>query len=212
MNKTEYSSIYKILYNEGCFNINFFKKRDDFNSKYIWFNEMDWMSINEINNYNYDDGENKNVIPFAKSSNGDLWGWLKDENENNECSVVYCPMDENEGILYAPSFIGSVFRQIFEFASQNNFCDGSDCKEWEMDICIAKNHIKKWIDVFGGFMPISWRFEIENLLNKSLFLYQESTYSKYLVLIPPDEAEAIVKKHLNYPLIDNEFVWICDDN
>lgn len=209
MAKHVYSEVYSQLASKNYLNIDSSEGRDDFNSSYVWFYDMEWMSEEEMLNFRYEDGQNIQVKPFARTSSGDLWGWMINDTRV-ESPVVYCSRDDEEGVFYAPSFIGAIYRHIFEFASENNFCDGVNCESWELDIELAKKHIQRWLSVFGEFMQKPWKEEVLRLLGADFSICTESYHSDYLVLISPDDANTLVQNSLKFDQLDNVFTWIED--
>ena len=200
--------IYTNYESKGFFDVKTCRSRDDFENKYIWFYDMEWMNKESILNYNYEEGEDRRVIPFARTGGGDLWGWYKDEKSSDNLPVVFCPKEDDEGIFYAPSFLGAIFRHILEFSSQNNFCCDCNGKEWEMSLDLAHQHINRWLFAFSKDMSISCEKEIQNLLSKELRFYNDPESSdSYYVLLAPNEALSIIKECLNYNFLNKSFVW-----
>ena len=50
------------------------------NDLYLWLNEMEWIPINKIKEYEYDEGETKSIVPFAITGAGDKWVWIVADN------------------------------------------------------------------------------------------------------------------------------------
>ena len=67
------------------------------NNSYLWLNEMEWMPINKIEEYEYDEGETKSIVPFAITGAGDKWVWVVADN-GEEYSVGLCERAETTGI------------------------------------------------------------------------------------------------------------------
>ncbi len=193
---------------QGWFDISNFTNRDVFNQKYVWFYNMEWLSSEKILNYKYEDYQSDSVIPFALSGSNDIWGWYVDEHKSY-LPIVFCPHDDDEGIYYAQNFISALFRQILEFASQNNFCIGVG-EPWEMNIELARKHLMNWKNRFGKWFTNEWISEIDRLMNLELKYFQvreKPSTGDYFLLITSDECNQLIKKYLDFELLDQSFVW-----
>lgn len=89
------------------------------NENYMWLFDMEWLTADNILNYQYEEGENRNLVPFAHTGGGDKRAWfIVDEKEY---PVVLCYHDDCEGELCAKNIRDTLFRHIIEFVSGNNF-------------------------------------------------------------------------------------------
>ena len=82
------------------------------NNSYLWLNEMEWMPINKIEEYEYDEGETKSIVPFAITGAGDKWVWVVADN-GEEYSVGLCERAETTGIYYAKNTEDAMKRNGF---------------------------------------------------------------------------------------------------
>jgi hypothetical protein len=168
--------------------------------KYIWLYDMEWLTCDKIMNYEY---ESNLIIPFAHTAGGDKWAWYLDDM--SKLPVVFCPHDDDEGIFYAPNIEGAMFRQILEFASQNNFYSENG-QPWEMSILEAKKHLINWKKRFDKWFKKEWIYELDKLINSDLNYY-EHNYGGYYVLITPDEAKDKIEKYLSFSFLNKSFIW-----
>lgn len=204
--------VYIEMEKRGWFNVADFKDRDSIEMQtYIWFDDMEWLSHDQIINYEYDADRSRTVVPFAVTGGGDIWGWYLDDKER--MPVVLCCHDDVEGHFYAPFFEAALFRHILEFASQNNFSVGTG-EPWEMELLVARKHLLHWKDTFGQWFASEWLAEIDRLLKLDLKLYQvgnKPSAGDYYLLITPEECGELVRKYLDFGLLDKTFLWTIDN-
>lgn len=81
---------------------------------------MEWIPLEKIREYEYEDGESRSVVPFAFTGGGDKWVWVTDDGEN-DYPVGLCEGAEVNGVYYARNTQDAILRQIIEFVSGSNF-------------------------------------------------------------------------------------------
>ncbi len=172
--------------------------------EYIWFYDMEWITIENIKNYQRPDYQSENILVFAKTGGGDLWAWNLDYLPI--LPVVFCPHDDDEGKFYANSLETALFRHILEFASQNNFCI-KEGNPWEFTIDDARKLISVWEKFFMKWFNEDWINEINKLTNLELKFYKPSKSDGYYVLITPEEADLLIEKYITFNLFEQPFVW-----
>lgn len=172
--------------------------------EYLWFYDMEWITIENIKNYQRPDYQSENIVVFAKTGGGDLWAWNLDYLPT--LPVVFCPHDDDEGKFYANSLEAALFRHILEFASQNNFCI-KEGNSWEFTIDDARKLISAWGKIFMKWFNKDWINEINKLTNLELKFYKPSKSNGYHVLITPEEADALIEKYIRFNLFEQPFVW-----
>ncbi|MCB2362148.1 hypothetical protein [Clostridium estertheticum] len=179
--------------------------------KYLWLYDMRWLTCNKVINYEYDEDESDSIVPFAYTSGGDKWAWYLEDKPL--LPVVFCPHDDDEGIIYAENIEAAVFRQILEFASQNNF-NLEECKSWEMDVQMAKKHLVNWKNKFKKWFKKEWINELDKLISSDLKYYENKFArhtGRYYVFITPEEANEKIEKYLNFDLLNKPFIWTIED-
>lgn len=57
-----------------------YRKMDEYGllkpETYLWLDDMEWLSIKQISEYEYEEGEIKDIVPFAHTARYDKWGIL----------------------------------------------------------------------------------------------------------------------------------------
>lgn len=78
--------------------------------QFVWMYDMEWMDYKEVMNYNYEEGESQEILPFAFTGGGDKWVFV----ENNHRNRV-------QGVLFYSAPYESTIQTIFQEA------DVSEC-------------------------------------------------------------------------------------
>ncbi|HOR45393.1 MAG TPA: hypothetical protein PK624_11440 [Spirochaetota bacterium] len=204
-NSFDFPELFMEMDTEGCLTTeNFIDMNHLETQKYLWFYDMEWLTVEKIRNFECPDYQSERIVPFAKTGGGDLWGWHLDYLPT--LPVVYCPHDDDEGVFYAESFEAALFRHILEFASQNNFCMTGG-KSWEMTIENAKTLLKEWKKRYFKWFKKEWNLEIDNLLNLEMKFYKPNKSNGFYVLITPEEADVLIDRYLKFDLLKQSFVW-----
>ena len=79
--------------------------------------DMEWMPLEEIIDYHFEDYQSPGFVPFAFTAGGDLWCWRAVPDAVVEPCVVECPHDCEEGSVYAPDFQTAIYRHLLEAAA-----------------------------------------------------------------------------------------------
>lgn len=176
------------------------------NENYVWLNEMEWMPIDEIRTYEYDEGENKSIIPFAFTGGGDKWVWIVND-EKKEYPVGLCWHDEDNGIYYAKNTEDAILRQIIEYVSDSNFyITKSKAESYQISEYELMQWLEKWIKCFKNILNDNYLGIIDGF-RKLKLKHIESQYGQWDALLTLDESDELIKKYLNFDLLDEEFQW-----
>lgn len=186
---------YDVLYENGVINPD--------SDNYIWISNMHFFSKKKFKYYLteiYDDMIN--VIPFAKMSNGDVFGWECENGIQSEI-VVMCNHDDGESIVYAPDLCSAIFRRILEFTNEEEFC------ETESDSCISLQELRKsiltYIDVFKPYFKKEYISILEELSRKPLKKVDDGCGYEYYALLSNDDLEDIINSSIYYTRLNEEF-------
>lgn len=173
---------------------------------YLWLNEMEWLSIDAIREYEYDEGESELIIPFAFTGGGDKWVWVVND-ENKEYSIGLCERGEVNGVYYAKNMEDGIFRQIIEYVSDSNFyLNKAMAKSYQVSESELMWQLEKWKTCLDGILNKKYLDIIGSLRELSL-KYVRSQYGEWVALITLDERNKLLNKYIKFDLLDEEFEW-----
>lgn len=177
--------------------------KDDVNQNYLWFINLIWLSNDEIMHKEYEIFHDIKLIPFAYTNGGDYWCF--DYNQKDYTPVVCCYHDGAEGEYYAKTLEGALFRQILDFAC-NEFTDSEN--EDEESIVTGKKFVLNWIGMLEEYFPDEWLAELKSIVkNKN---YVDSSPG-YVLMISEYEYDELLKKYIDFDLLDKKFIWTQED-
>ncbi len=71
-----------------------------------------WFTAAEVNTFTFQDHQWDDFVPFGRNTLGDLWCWWPGQAKDGRVPIVVCPVDCEEGEVYAPDFSSGVFRLV----------------------------------------------------------------------------------------------------
>lgn len=173
---------------------------------YLWLNEMKWITIDKIMEYEYEEGETKSIVPFAISSRGDKWVWI-DVSNRNDYLVGLCECSETTGIFYAQNTEEAIIRQIIEYTASSNFyLNLEEAKSYQISEKELKLQLKVWKTKLRGLINDKYIKIIEELSKLSL-KHIECQYGEWYALLTLKEQDELINKYLKFDLINKEFDW-----
>lgn len=194
-------SVYKKMNERGFTNLN--------NESYLWLNEMEWMPIDKIREYEYDNGESKLIIPFAITGGGDKWVWVAND-ENKEYCVGLCERAEVNGVYYAKNTEDAIFRQIIEYVSDSNFyLIKEEAESYQVNEDELKMQLEGWKNSFRGILNDEYINIIDKLSELSL-KHIKCQYGEWYALLTLEEQDELIDKYIKFDMIDDEFEWYID--
>lgn len=182
------------------------KNSDD----YIWLFELEWLDMQSVMNYEYEEDESRDILPFAFTGHGDKWVFV--DNGTDEPYIGICRLEETEGSYYARNFEDAIIRNIIEFVSSSSFCiDEKEAESYQMRHAQLKECLEKYYRCFGGLIRPEYLNIISEFEKMTLKKCQDN-YSQWYALLSIEEADSIIKRHLDFPLMDENFTWFDFSN
>lgn len=179
------------------------------NASYLWLNEMEWMPIDEIEEYEYDEGETRSIIPFAITGAGDKWVWVV-ADKGEEYSVGLCERAESNGIYYAKNTEDAILRQIIEYAASSNFyLVKEEAESYQINEVELKILLEKWKNNLRGIINDEYIAIIEKLSGLSL-KHIKCQYGEWDALLTLEEQDELIDKYIKFDLLDKEFEWYIE--
>ncbi|BAH42254.1 hypothetical protein BBR47_12770 [Brevibacillus brevis NBRC 100599] len=195
--------IYKDLSKRGYTNERNFISFDDVNQNYLWFINLTWVPNEEIMQKEYESFHNLKMIPFAYTNGGDYWCF--DLNQKDYIPIVCCYHDGAEGEYFAKTLEAALFRQILDFAC-NEFTDSEI--EDDQSVVTGKKIILNWIRRLEEYFPNEWISELNNIVNNKDYV---DSSPGYVVMISESKYDELVKKYIDFDLLDKKFIWTQED-
>lgn len=193
--------VYKMMNDRGYTNAK--------NDSYLWLNEMEWLPINKIEEYEYDEGESKSIIPFAVTGAGDKWVWIVTD-DGDEYSVGLCETVETTGNYYAKNTEDAILRQILEYVASSNFyLVREEAESYQISEKELKIQLKKWVNEFKGIIRDEYISIIEDLCKLSLKNIK-CQYGEWCALLTLEEQEELIDKYIKFDLFNEEFEWYIE--
>lgn len=176
---------------------------------YLWLNEMEWIPIDDIYGYDYEEGESETIVPFAYTGGGDKWVWVVNDTDLEYC-VGICENAEITGVYYAKNIEDAIIRQIIEYVSDSNFYINKDeAKSYQYSENELKAQLVDLKKKFSGILPNEHLSIIDNLCKKSL-KYVKSQYGEWYALLTREEENEIIDKYIRFDKMGEEFEWFSE--
>ena len=173
---------------------------------YLWLNEMEWMPIDRIKEYEHDEGETKSVIPFAFTGAGDKWVWVIADNKE-EYPVGLCENAETNGVYYAKNTEDAILRQIIEYVASSNFyLTENEAESYQISEKELKNQLEELKNSFKGIINDEYIDIIEELSGLNL-KHIQCQYGEWYALLTLEEQDELINKYIKFDLLDKEFEW-----
>ncbi|MFG6343273.1 MAG: hypothetical protein K1W35_05710 [Lachnospiraceae bacterium] len=189
--------IYKEMESRGFFN----------DKTYLRLDDMEWMSVKEIEDYEYEEGESCDIIPFAMTGGGDKWVWVT--NKNNYIGI--CDHADTVGEFYACSMEDAILRQIFEYVAGGDFYidenESNPFQESEEDL---KNRLDEWRLRLSGIVKDEYLNIIDDLGKLHLKKLVQCR-TEYYALLSSDELDELIDRYIKFDLMDKEFEWCTEE-
>ncbi|MCA9626454.1 MAG: hypothetical protein KC766_02255 [Myxococcales bacterium] len=128
------------------------------------------------------------AVPFAQTSDGDLWCWYPSWATGNTPPVVLVRASE-EARLYAPNFEGFLFRQLLDWLSG---VPGAalDCDEAELE-----SRARTAVDSVRPHLRSNWLALLDAVRERPL---RRNERSGHLQFLEPEEVREIVQRELPF--------------
>ncbi len=176
----------------------------NYNSEnYIWLFEMEWMQTGDVVNYEYDENESMEILPFAFTGHGDKWVFVN----NNTCEpyIGLCYSEDTEGFYYAKNFEDAIMRNILDYVSSSSFyVDEKDAESYQMCRDEFQFYLEKYSNTFAGLFSQNY-IELINSLRKKKIKKCNDSYCEWYALLSLDEVDEIMKTYLDFSMMNRSF-------
>ncbi|MDE7253588.1 MAG: hypothetical protein K2O32_11690 [Acetatifactor sp.] len=175
---------------------------------YLWIWDMEWRTIDEIFQYEYyedeDMTENKTIIPFAFTGGGDDWLWVPNGENQEYCVGLYWA---GEATYFAKNTEDAIFREIIEYVSSSDFyIDEVQAQSWQISENELMQLLEKYERCFQGILNEEYLNVISQFRKQKLKPVKHKC-GEWNALLDEAEHDALIKKYINFDLLDQEFPW-----
>ena len=188
--------IYKKMGKSGLFNPETF----------LWMDDMKWIPLERISEYDYQDGESKSIVPFAHTARYDKWVWVLDE-DNTDYKVGLCEEAEITGAYYAKNTEDAILRNIIEYlASADFYIDKNDSASYQISEDELKKRIYTWKNQLTGIICDEYMDLIDSFTCINL---KSCTHvnGDWIALLSYEERDSLIDKYIRFEMLDQEFPW-----
>jgi hypothetical protein len=155
-----------------------------------------WLSLVEIAQYRAPSHRRASLIPFAFSGRRDSWAWDSERRGDSSPPVFFCPVDLNRGTLYAPTFLGCVYRLLLEECSSTWLITSLG----SLDQAIES--LRKSVLGLAPFLPKDWSDKANDIIARPLVAAGDGTH----YFITPEEAHEAIYQSLRTVELDQSIV------
>lgn len=158
--------------------------------------DVRWLTPTAIRKWRHLEFMVDGLVPFAKSARRDLYCWYTPLIVAPMAPVVFCPGDHADGKIFAPSFIGALYRLAVEECAGSWFRP-ADLEPGESlrDLYVQNAR------VLTPHLPSSWATELNELSARPI-----RTSEKGTGVCSFEEADLLVRRLLAYPRLDESIV------
>jgi len=176
---------YRRLQARGLFNISAPAHASAFYApgSYLWLNEMEWYSLQDIVDFEFQPYHLPGFVPFAFTAGGDYWCWQPAHGGSRGARVVCCYHDYELAAVYAPNFQTALYRQILDFCRSSADRDDLDSPAF----------LRRWAADLAEVFPPSWCTRLRSLADAP-------TRS--------EQASAIERVDISFEHMDTEIRWM----
>ncbi|MCR5609158.1 MAG: hypothetical protein K6G26_08860 [Lachnospiraceae bacterium] len=171
----------------------------------LWLDEMEWIPIDKILDYDYEEGESRFIVPFAHTARYDKWVWIIND-KNEEYKVGLCETIEDKGIYYAKNMEDAILRHIIEYlASADFYKNNLNATSYQKNETELKKIIYEWKNQLRGILCDEYVEMIESFEKLELKNCSHNQ-GDWDALLSYEERDELINKYLSFDLLDKEFV------
>jgi hypothetical protein len=101
---------------------------------YLWLPDMEWYSLGDIAQFEFESYHKPGFVPFAFTAGGDHWCWQLDHTDERGTRVVCCHHDYELATVYAPNFAGALYRQTLAISDETELDVPAFLCRWAADL------------------------------------------------------------------------------
>ncbi len=161
--------------------------------------EFHWLSADEVAGFRFLEHQWPDFVPFARSTRGHLWCWCPESGSGGKVPVGVCPLDCEEGEIYAPDFSCALFRLI---------CDGArHLSEVPAGISAAATLLRESAALTVPGWPEEWRAWLRRMAENPVSQWRERGSSCFGI-IPRSEYDRVIRDWIDDGDVGSVFRWM----
>lgn len=181
--------VYRALRKQGHFDWH----GPDASPDYLFLTDLEWLSLQEIAEYQFFDWQIGGLIPFAISARRDEWCWRRDWQQGAEPPVVLCRRGDT-GYGFAPDFRGFLYRILLEEFSGTWLVES-------FGIHGTQERLRRYVDFVRPYLPERWVGQLSSLANRDWVTLADGT----VCVFTREECNRVVQDELAFPHLNEEF-------
>lgn len=150
---------------------------------YLWLNDMEWYSPEDILNFEFQPWHLPGFVPFAFTGGGDYWCWHPARAGDQGFHVMCCFHDYEMATVYAPNFQTALYLQILQFCAESSERQSID----------ASKFLCRWAIDLAEIFPAAWSARLLQLADDPL---------------RAEHATAFERTDIKSELVDTEIPWM----
>jgi len=150
---------------------------------YLWLHDMEWYSLQDIVDFQFQSYHLPGFVPFAFTAGGDYWCWQPEHTDRRGTLVLCCHHDYEFATVYAPNFHTALYRQILDFCR-------SPADDERID---APSFLRRWAVDLVGVFPAAWCARLHHLADSPA---------------RSEEVSALEQTDIAFEQMDTEIRWM----
>ena len=169
---------------------------------YLALPDLEWLPLEEIAEYEFEDYQISGLVPFASTGGGDLWCWQPAFLGPDGPRVIECPHDCTEASVYAPDFRSFLYRRLLDEACAC-FLDAEGMEE-------HRSGLLRGFEQVSALLQTEEREMLASVLNSPIQseVLPAVRPTRWSFIVPPkSELQEFIRR--SFP--DEIFEWMRDD-
>ena len=126
----------------------------------LYLHDIEWFSLQEIAEFEFEDFQYDRFVPFAKTGGGDYLAFDPQRQKTKQAFVVELPRDCEIGSVHSPTFTACIYIEIISFCTGIYPQSIQSLSDAEKD---ARRCLSHWRRIMAEFFPRHWLVRLREL-------------------------------------------------